>query len=351
MTYYTSLEHLCNLYDSCKREYAFSAQSIEEFQEWREKARKRLWEITGMDLCQKTDLSPVKVSAVEEEGYIREYWLIQTEPEITMPFYLLRPVSNANGAAMIVAHGHGGSKEVTVGDEGNPVVAAHKEWLGKNVFAKQLVKEGFIVACPDARGAGERREFPQQGDTAKEWASNSHRELLQLSIGFGQAPIGLFTWDLMRLVDFLETQPDVDRERIGCAGMSGGGQQTIWLAALDDRIKAAVTSGYFYGMKESLVKLPQNCACNFVPYMWKTMDMGDIGALIAPRALLIESGENDPLSGAPRMENVYPQVEIARKAFRLFNAEDRIVHSVHPGGHQWSGKDVMPFLKKWLQVL
>lgn len=348
MSYYTSLEHLCHLYDSSKREYAFSSSSIKEFEEWKVKTRKRLWEITGMDLCEKSDLLPVKVSSVEEEGYIREYWKIQTEPEIIMPFYLLKPLSNANGAAMIVAHGHGGGKECTIADMENPGVLAHKDWFTDNVFAKQLVKEGYIVACSDARGAGERREFPEQGDSATEWSSNSHRELLQVGIGFGQAPIGWFTWDLMRLVDFLEVQPNVNKQRIGCAGMSGGGQQTLWLAALDDRIKAAITSGYFYGMKESLVKLPQNCACNFIPFIWKTADMGDIGALIAPRAFLVESGEHDPLSGAPGLGNVYPQVEITKKAFRLFGAENKLLHSIHSGGHQWNGKDVIPFLKKWL---
>lgn len=169
-----------------------------------------------------------------------------------------------------------------------------------------------------------------------------------MAIGFGQSVIGMAVWDLMRLVDFAEEQPEIDRARMGCAGMSGGGQQTLWLAALDQRISAAVTSGYFYGMKESLIMLAGNCACNYVPYMWETMDMGDLGAMVAPRPLFIESGEKDVLNGPSGIENVYPQVETARKAYRLYDAQDCLVHAVHPGGHQWVGDGVMEFLAERL---
>ena len=140
--------------------------------------------------------------------------------------------------------------------------------------------------------------------------------------------------------------PEVDAERIGCAGMSGGGQQTLWLAAIDNRVKAAVTSGYFYGYKEALLRMCANCSCNYIPNMWRTMDMGDMGAMIAPRALFVESGEKDGLNGAPGLDNVYPQVEIARSAFRLYGAEEKLKHSVHPGGHQWVGTGVIEFFNE-----
>jgi hypothetical protein len=62
------------------------------------------------------------------------------------------------------------------------------------------------------------------------------------------------------------------------------------LTALYYRIKAAVISGYFYGYKQSLLEMPDNCSCNYVPHLWEKVDMGDMGALIAPRTLLIETG-------------------------------------------------------------
>ncbi len=117
---------------------------------------------------------------------------------------------------------------------------------------------------------------------------------------------------------------------------------------LDERIKAAVTSGYFYGMKESLVLLPHNCSCNYVPGIWKTADMGDMGALIAPRAFLIETGEKDPLNGISGLKNVISQYEIVKNAYKLLQADDKLQHSIHEGGHEWNGKDVPDFIKKYL---
>lgn len=335
-------------FDEGKKEFAYSAQTIEEHEIWRDHARAKLIEISGISQCQKAPLLPILVNSSIEEGYVKESWTIQTEPGVVMPFYFLKPTGNNCRATMIVPHGHGSGKEATIGNRDNPGVRAHAEWLEKSCFALELVRNGYNVVCPDARGTGERREFVQQGDTAENWCSNSHRELLQIAIGFGQSIIGLFTWDLMKLVDFLCTRPEVNSERIGCAGMSGGGQQTLWLSMLDERIKVAVTSGYFYGMKESLLLLPHNCACNFVPNIWKTVDMGDMGALIAPRAFLVETGEKDPLNGKSGLKNVLPQFEITRKAYQILHAEDRLHHSIHQGGHVWDGKDVMLFLEKWL---
>ena len=345
--YYTTLEAMAERYERTERKWAFHAQDRQGHADWYQGAAERLREISGINRCVRTDPDPRKWESVKMEGYQKEYWTIQTEPGITMPFYLLRP-EKPSGAALILPHGHGSGKEGTIRDWDNPGVRAMKQYLSGECLAESLAKAGYMAFCPDERGAGQRREAGQQGDSATAWQGSSHRELLQVAIGFGQSVIGLAVWDLMRLVDFAQEQPGVDRDRIGCAGMSGGGQQTLWLAALDSRIKAAVTSGYFYGMKESLVVLAANCACNYVPHMWETMDMGDMGAMIAPRPLFIESGAQDGLNGPSGLGNVYPQVETARRAYRLYGAEERLVHAVHPGGHQWVGEGVMEFLGKWL---
>jgi dienelactone hydrolase len=248
-----------------------------------------------------------------------------------MPFWLFRPAA-PNGGAVIVPHGHGGGKEgyKRMTADGAPYVA-------------QLVAKGYFVACPDARGAGDRREYPQQTE-GEGVRNNSHRELMNIAIGFGQSVVGMMVWDLMRLIDFLQTQPEI--KRIAATGMSGGGQQTLWLTALDDRVSAAMTSGYFYGVKEALLKQPSNCACNFVPHFYTTMDMGDLGAMIAPRPFMVESGENDHLNGKTGIDNVYPQVEITRRAYQLLGAEDKLTHNVHEGKHEWRAIGLLEFLDR-----
>jgi len=120
-------------------------------------------------------------------------------------------------------------------------------------------------------------------------------------------------------------------------GFSGGGMQTLWAAAMDDRIKQAIISGYMYGYRDSLLILNGNCSCNYVPHLWEYVDMGDLGALIAPRPLAIQSCRDDHLNGHRGLANVTEQVDIIRKAYALFDRHDLPVHDIREGGHCWHG--------------
>lgn len=88
----------------------------------------------------------------------------------------------------------------------------------------------------------------------------------------------MLTWDLMRLIDWLRRDGRFDTEALGCLGFSGGGMQTLWLAALDERVKLAVISGYLYGYRDALLTLNNNCSCNYVPHPWEHLGMGDIAS-------------------------------------------------------------------------
>ncbi len=334
--YYTALEYYLKLFDDGKREYAFRAETAEEYAAWKKALRARLREITGLTRCIPCVPKNEHVRTEEMGAFRAEYHTLETEPGIVMPYYLLRPEDASRGGGrhpvLIVPHGHGGAKREVL--------------IHQAPFIREALEEGFIVACPDERGSGDRREFPEQGEGEKQRA-NSHRELMQVGMGFGRTVIGSAVWDLMRLADRLLSLPEASGF-LACAGMSGGGQQTLWFAALDDRVDAAITSGYFYGVRDALIALPQNCACNFVPFFFETADMGDLGALIAPRAFFVESGENDPLSGHRGLANVKEQLEVTKRAYRLFGAEGRIVHSVHGGGHEWRGTGMREFLKSAL---
>ena len=145
-----------------------------------------------------------------------------------------------------------------------------------------------------------------------------------------------------RLVDFLSTDSRVDGSRIGAAGLSGGGMQALDLAAVDTRIKAAIVSGYFYGVQESLQVLNGNCDCNLVPGLWEAFDMGDIGGLVVDRALCIETGDTDGLNGASGLKNVSSQVELTRNVAREVGGE--LEHIVFSGPHRWDGTRSIPWL-------
>lgn len=174
------------------------------------------------------------------------------------------------------------------------------------------------------------------------------KELNQMAIPLGLTVTGMWVWDLMRLLDYIETREDCDTARIGVGGLSGGGQQSLWLAALDDRIAAAAVSGYFYGYHDALLVLNENCSCNYVPHLWETVDMGDLGALIAPRPLIVETGDRDSLNGPRGAINAAEQFEVTRRAYRLLGAEACCRHRICPGEHRWYGGETYSFLEKAL---
>ena len=236
--YYTTLETYKKKYQNRSLTHAYSAKTKGEHEAWKKSLRDRLWEITGMNKCVYCEPDAQYLRTDRVNDLIAEYWVIKTEPEIEMPFYLLRPdrqksdFEQKKHPILIVPHGHGGGKESTI--------------QSQTAFIRDALEDGFLVVCPDERGSGDRREFPEQGDEPEKIRMNSHRELLQVCSGFGQSVIGMAVWDLMRLADYLLALSE-SNGFLACAGMSGGGQQTVWFSAMDDRVKAAITSGYFYG--------------------------------------------------------------------------------------------------------
>lgn len=350
--YYDSFDAMKIRYERQNRCCKFQAENLLEYDQWKKRTRSKLKNLTGLNRLKPCELSPRLIDEEHPQGenFTREKWLIQTEEHVLMPFYLLKPKKTCyeKSPAVIALHGHGsGGKMATAGVWDYPEV---KEVVERQnyTYGIEMARQGFYVFCPDARGFGERREASKQGDLPEQYMGCSCREISHMAVGLGLTVTGLWVWDLMRLLDYIETRPDCDRDRIGCVGLSGGGMQTLWLSALDDRIGFAAVSGYFYGYKDSLLKMNGNCSCNYVPRLWETVDMGDIGALIAPRPLVLESGTRDPLNGKRGIENVLEQVAVTRKAYALFHNENALIHDIFEGKHQWHGEKVYPFARKCL---
>lgn len=350
--FYTCLESMAKVYDSLVRVHAYHARTMEEHLEWKTKVRQKLFEITGLARMPRCNLLPRKISVEAMDGYTREKYLIQTETDVWMPFYILIPGDMKTGErkpCFIAAHGHSsGGKYSTAGRVDIPPVRKMIEEVNYD-YGIKFVQKGFMTFCHDARGFGERREISDQSDDDKRILDSSCMPLNNKYICMGRSLTGMWTWDIMRLMDYIETRDDCDPDRIGCGGLSGGGLQTLWAAALDERIQCSVISGYFYGYKESLLLMANHCCCNFIPHLYENVDMGDLGALIAPRALLVESGIKDPLNGCRGIPNAIEQVAITKRAYQLMNAEDAIYHHIFDGEHLWHGGKTYDFADKWLK--
>jgi len=343
--YYSSEAYFRKRFNDEYKPFAFRADTQEEYERWKRDFRDLLTKLLGHDKMVSCPLNPQSVSIERMDGYTREKVIIDTEPGIKMPFYILKPYSAKQGEklpAIIATHGHAsnGKNAVCGIDKGN-------ESLRKSIddhnydYGVQLVKQGFIVFCPDARGFGERAEKHQQND--EKLLDSSCSYLSAMAIPLGMNVTGMWTWDLMHLVDYVSTRDDVNADKINCAGLSGGGLQSLWLAAMDERIKNAIISGYFYGFNQSLLEAC-NCWCNYFPGLWENADVGDIGALISNRGVCIETGDKDGLNGRDGLDNVYPYVDVIKYAAKILNNESNILHHVFHGHHKWCGEKSIPWI-------
>ena len=130
---------------------------------------------------------------------------------------------------------------------------------------------------------------------------------------WGLSPMALQTWNSTRAMDFLQSLEDIDPERIGCTGESGGGTQTFMLAGIDPRVRVVapvnMISAHFQG----------GCVCENAPGLRSSTYNVEIAALAAPRPMLMVSATGDWTANTPSVE--YPAV---RSIYRLYDADDRL---------------------------
>ena len=115
-------------------------------------------------------------------------------------------------------------------------------------------------------------------------------------MSLGYTPAGVEVWNAMRALDWLEARPEVDAQRVGVIGVSGGGVMTQYLAALDERVAVAAPSCSTYTVGSQVAKglVPEQCDCTYYPNVFR-MDFPEVLALMAPRPLLILGGRKDPI--------------------------------------------------------
>jgi hypothetical protein len=148
-------------------------------------------------------------------------------------------------------------------------------------------------------------------------------------------------WDLMRCVDYLETLTDVDKKRIGCAGLSLGGEMAMWLGAMDTRIKATVSSGFLTRMDQ----MEQNhCMCWKFPGLRELVDYADIYSLISPRSLLCQNGLKEPANDftVPLAREALKEIELIYKDYKR---PEKVQLVAHQGAHEIDLPSLLEFFE------
>jgi hypothetical protein len=210
-------------------------------------------------------------------------------------------------------------------------------------FAIQVAEAGMAALAIEPMGFGCRRDAinARQGLSRKACDPVAGGALL-----VGQTMVGWRVWDVMRSLDYIATRSELDRNRVGCMGISGGGTITVFATALDSRIRVALVSGYLNTFKDSIGSLA-HCIDNYVPGILNWAEMHDVAGLIAPRPLFVESGEQDRIF--PIRASVESFGEL-RKIYNVFGVPSLVEHEVFPDEHLFWGRRGIPFLARHLKV-
>jgi dienelactone hydrolase len=244
--------------------------------------RRTLVELMG-EMPERPNPAKVKVlSREDKEHYTLERFEFFNGVDMTVPGILAIP-KNAEGKTPVIVgmHGHSGSKNEYLP---NPENERSLGWM--------LIKAGFAVAAIDGYFNGDRVFQGPRGQQERD-AGGQELTLFKLHLWQGRTLWGMMVRDEQCLIDYLETRPELDRERIGATGMSMGCTRAWWVAALDDRVKANVGVACFTRYTELLAHGSSHGIYYFVPGLLKHWDTEAIYACIAPRPMLQLSGDQD----------------------------------------------------------
>jgi len=322
-------EYLKDLYRRKSRRLAFRGNTREELFAWQKETRLRLLKLLG-GKGETTPSSDLKRKVVEETYDLSiERLFYQTRPGLWATAYLILPRGASFPVpAVLCPPGHGSGM--------NQVVFEHGRYCIYKQYPLEIARLGMAALVPEHIGFGERVGT----------ANDSSHAFYYLSLNLlGESMMGFLLWDLQRAIDVLTSLPEVDKERIGCYGLSLGGEMTLLTTALDDRVKCACISGFFSSYASSFLS-EAHCGCGYVYGLARELEHADIAALIAPRPLLIESGNNDRLFPVDVARENFMEL---RKIYGIAGADDHLVHHTFEGEHEISGDVAFDWLKKSLK--
>jgi dienelactone hydrolase len=299
-----------------------------DLKRWRDsdraKTRATLLECLG-EMPARPDPNKVRVLSKEDLGdYILERFEFHNGVDMVVPGILLIPKQRKGPVPAIIGlHGHGSSKESICTD------AKSSQLIGP-----ALAKKGYVVAAIDGYFAPGRLGKGPGGKLDK-GAFPQEMSLFKLNLWLGRSLWGMMLRDEQCLIDYLQTRPEVDGKRIAATGMSMGCTRAWWLAAIDDRVGPIVGVACFTRYTELLAhgNLRKHGIYYFVPRVLRHFDTEAIYALVAPRPMLMLSGDQD--GGAPTDGVLVLEKKLAA-VYGLYGKADQFRSVLYQGtGHEY----------------
>jgi dienelactone hydrolase len=298
--------------DKLSAKFLDGAKSLDEWKAKLPRLRREYLDMLGLDpLPEKTPLKATITRTFENQGVVIDNLHFQSRPGLYVTGNLYRPKNNAKKLPTILyLCGH-----ANMGRDGNKSnYQEHGLWFASN---------GYNCLILDSLQLGEIPGTHHGTYKYDRWWWHSA----------GYTPAGVECWNGIRAIDYLLTRSDVDGDKIGVTGISGGGAATVWISAADERVKVSVPVSGFSDL-ECYVKdkvIDGHCDCMFLynTYQW---EFTTILALIAPRPMLFANSDNDPIFPMPANRRI---AEKLRKLYGMYGKESLFDEYVSVGGHAY----------------
>ena len=356
--------------------HSYRRQEWTDLEKWRSVAGERLKERLAIPDLRNPSSVTVKKQYQYDGLHIEElsWQLPYGRPTEAI---LLKPIDAKGPLPGILAfHDHGGNKyfgkrKITkTADSQHEVMAAHQEhYYDGMAWANEIAKRGYVVLVADAFPFASRRvmlqdvpehlrqglndndpENPENIKAYNQWASN-HEDIMAKSLfSAGTTWPGVFLAEDQIALDVLCAREDVDAERIGCGGLSGGGMRTVFMGGIDPRIKCAVCVGFMTTWDDFILnKSFTHTWMTYVPISPNELDCPEMLGLRAPLPTMVLNDIDDGLYTMPEMTKAD---EILRAVFEKANASDKYRCSFHPGPHKFDKKmqtEAFDWFDQWLK--
>jgi len=288
--------------------------TLEAWEAKRDDYQQKLREMLGLDPWpEKTDLKATTTGTIERDGIVVEKIHFQSRPGLYVTANLYRPAKvDGKLPAVLYVCGHGRVKKDGISYGNKTHYQHHGAWFARN---------GFVCLTLDSLQLGEI-EGKHRGpyDDSGQWWVNR-----------GYTPAGVEAWNCVRAIDLLQSRDDVNADKIGVTGRSGGGAYSWYIAAIDDRIKAAVPVAGITDLEDHVVEgvVSGHCDCMYWVNTYG-FDYTLLPAMVAPRALMIANTDADPIFP---LEGVQRTHLAARKIYQLYDKAPNLALTIIPGGH------------------
>ena len=301
-------------------------KTLDDWTSRRDKYRQELLEMLGLSpLPERTDLKPVITGRVEADSFVVENLCFQSLPGLYVTANLYLPKSLTKPApAILYVCGHGPVIKDGLSYGNKVSYQHHGAWFAQN---------GYVCLIIDTLQLGEIQGIHHGTYREGMWWWNSR----------GYTPAGVEAWDGIRALDYLCTRSEVDTNRFGVTGRSGGGAYSWTIGALDARIKVAAPVAGITDLQNHVVDgtVEGHCDCMFFvnTYRW---DYPQLAAMLAPRPLLIGNSDKDtifPLDGVVRLHSK------VRHIYQLYGATTNLGLLITEGPHQDTQDLQLPVLR------